>query len=245
VRRTISMTMAALLLAGLAAAPALCQSVSDILEKMIDANGGRKALEAIKDTTMVGDMELPAVGMSGFVTIYHKEPNMFRQEMEIMGMVMVNAYDGEIGWMINPQTGAVEDMDGDALAESKRGAFEFGNAALLEPEKHGITYEFKGKEKLEDKEYFVLVQTFPNDDTNTMYIDTSTYLLYLMKQKGTDMMGSPTDQELIFSDYKKVDGVMAAHVMTIYQGGEEFGIFTLSEIKYNSSLEDSLFAKEK
>lgn len=244
-RRLISISVAGLFLVSMAAAPCFGQSASDILEKMIEASGGRKALEAVKDTTMVGDMELPSAGMSASVTIYHKEPNKFRQEMEIMGMLMTNAFDGEVGWMLNPQSGAIEDVTGDQLEESKKGAFEFGNAAILNPEKYGITYEFKGKETVEDKEYFVLVQTFPNDEINTMYIDTKTYLLYLVKQKGTDMMGSPVDQEQFISDYQKVDGVLAAHSMTVLQGGEEFAIFVMTEIKYNSGLEDSLFAKEK
>ncbi len=244
-RRLITITMMAFLLVGMAAVPVFSQSAADVLEKMIEASGGRKALEAIKDTTMVGEMELPSVGMSAAVTIYHKEPNKFRQEMEIMGMIMTNAFDGEVAWMFNPQSNSVEDVSGDQLEESKKGAFEFGNAALLNPEKYGISYEFKGKETVENKEYFVLVQTFPNDEINTMYVDTETYLLYLVKQKGTDMMEAPVDQEVIFSDYKQVDGVLAAHSMSVFQGGEEFAIFALTEIKYNSGLEDSLFAKEK
>ena len=244
-RRLISFSVMVLLLVSMAVVPAFSQSAADILEKMIEASGGRKPLEAIKDTTMAGEMELPSMGMSAAVTIYHKEPNKFRQEMEIMGMMMTNAFDGEVGWMFNPQSNSVEDVTGDQLEESKKGAFEFGNAALLNPEKYGISYEFKGKETVENKEYFVLIQTFPNDEINTMYVDTDTYLLYLVKQKGTDMMGAPVDQEQFLSDYKKVDGVMAAHSMTVLQGGEEFAIFALTEIKYNSDLEDSLFAKEK
>ncbi|MGB2906273.1 MAG: hypothetical protein WBB73_04180 [Candidatus Aminicenantaceae bacterium] len=244
-RRLISMSLAGLLLVSLVTAPGFGQSASDILEKMIEASGGRKALEAIKDTTMVGEMDMPSMGMSASMTIYHKEPNKFRQDMEVMGMQITNAFDGEVGWMLNPQAGGVQDMPSDALEEAKKRAFEFGNSAFLNPEKYGISYEFKGKEKIEDKEYFVLVQTFPNDEINTMYIDTKTNLLHLIKQKATDMMGAPTDQEMIFSDYRKVDGILASYSMTIFQGGEEFGLFTLMEIKFNSGLEDSLFAKEK
>ncbi len=244
-RRLISMGLTALILLSLAAAPGFCQSASDILEKMIEASGGRKVLEGIKDTTMVGEMDLPSMGMSASMTIYHKEPNKFRQDMEVMGMLMTNAFDGEVGWIIDPQTGTVQDMTGAQLEESKKGAFEFGNSAILNPEKHGITFTFKGKETVEGKEYLVLVETFPNDEVNTLFIDPETYLLHRMKQKGTDMMGGVVDQELFFEDYKKVNGVMYSHSMTIMQAGEEFGVFTLIDVKFNSGLEDSLFAKEK
>ncbi|MFC2142713.1 outer membrane lipoprotein carrier protein LolA [Acidobacteriota bacterium] len=244
-RRLMSMSMAALLLVSLAAAPGFSQDVSDILEKMIEATGGRKVLEAIKDTTMVGEMDLSAAGMQAAVTIYHKEPNKFRQEMEVMGMLMINAFDGETGWFIDPQTQSVQDMTAAQLEESKKEAFEFGTAAILDPEKHGITFTFKGKETVEGKEYLVLVETFPNGEINTLYVEPATYLLRRMKQKGSDLMGSVVDQELIFEDYKKVDGVLFSYSMTILQAGAEFGVFTLTEVTFNSGLEDSLFAKEK
>jgi outer membrane lipoprotein-sorting protein len=185
------------------------------------------------------------MGMSASMTIYHKEPNKFRQDMEVMGMLMTNAFDGEVGWIIDPQTGTVQDMTGAQLEESKKGAFEFGNSAILNPEKYGITFTFKGKETVEGKEYLVLVETFPNDEINTLFIDPDTYMLHRMKQKGTDMMGGVVDQELFFEDYRKVNGVMYSHSMTIMQAGEEFGVFTLIDVKFNSGLEDSLFAKEK
>lgn len=244
-RRLISVGLTALLLLSLAAAPGFCQSASDILEKMIEASGGRKALEAIKDTTMVGEMDLSSIGMTAAATIYHKEPNKFRQEMEVMGQLMVNAYDGEVGWYVDPQTQSVQDMTGAQLEESKKGAFEFGNAAILDPGRYGITFTFKGKETVEGKEYLVLVETFPNDEINTLFIDPDTYMLHRMKQKGTDMMGGVVDQELFFEDYKKANGVMYSHSMTIMQAGEEFGVFTLIDVKFNSGLEDSLFAKER
>ena len=244
-RRLISMGLMALLLTCLTAAFGFGQDASGILEKMIEASGGRNALEAVKDTTMVGEMDLPAMGMTAAATIYHKEPNKVRQEMEVMGMFMVNAYDGETGWSLDPQTGTAQDMTGAQLEELKKGAFEFGNSAILNPGKHGITFTFKGRETVEGKEYLVLVETFPSDESNTLYIDPETFLLHRMKQKGTDLMGSVIDQELIFEDYKKVGGIMFSHSMTILQAGEEFGVFTLTDVRFNSGLEDALFEKEK
>ena len=58
---------------------------ADILEKMIGADGGRRLLEAIKDSTMVREMALPTMGLSASVTIYHEEPNKFRQDQEAKG----------------------------------------------------------------------------------------------------------------------------------------------------------------
>lgn len=244
-KRSIAVVSILLLVCSIAVSPSYAQDASAVLNKLIDASGGRKALEAIKDTTMIGDMELVQMGMSLSFSMYHKEPNMTRQDMEVMGMAMTQAFDGEIAWMINPQTGAVEEQPGMMTEYAKRSALEMGNDALLHPEKHGITYKLKGKESLEGNDYFVVEQIFESGDINTMFIDAKTYLMHKTKGKSMDMMGGEVEQDMVFSDYKKVDGIMMAHSMTILQGGEEFGTMTLTEVKFNSGLEDAFFKMEK
>ena len=89
-KKTMTFGIAALLLGSLVSSSAHAQTAAEVLEKMIEANGGRKALEAIKDTTISGNAEMPSMGVSGSVTTYHKEPGMTRQDMNI-------------GWATKPQ----------------------------------------------------------------------------------------------------------------------------------------------
>jgi outer membrane lipoprotein-sorting protein len=231
-----------LILFSILASPGIGQTADDIVAKMIEAQGGKAALEKIKDSTLSGDMEIVQMGMSGSLTYYQKEPNKMRMDMEFMGMTMTQAYDGQNAWGINPQTGAVEDMPEDQAEEMKRQAL--GNDSVLHPEKYGITYTYKGKETIDGKEYYVLDQTFKDGFTATLYIDTNTNLLYKSKSKGTSLMGTEADQEVFVSDYKKVDGLMVAHEMRIFQDGEEAVTMTFKDVKFNSGLEDSLFEKE-
>ena len=126
-----------------------------------------------------------------------------------------------------------------ALEYTKRDAL--GDEALLHPEKYGITYAYKGKEKLEDKDCFVLEQTFSDGYKSTMYVDSKTYLIYKIKGLSLDMMEIEVDTETILSDYKKVDGVMVPHSVAIFQDGAEFMTITLTDVSFNTGLEDSLF----
>lgn len=57
-------------------------------------------------------------------------------------------------------------------------------------------------------------------------------------------MGIEVESENYMSDYKKVEGMMIPHTMTIFQDGEEAIIMTFTEISINSGLEDSLFKME-
>lgn len=224
--------------------PGFGQDVADILKKRIDARGGRKLVEAIKDMTVTGDIEITQMGLSGTMTMYVKEPNKSRQDIEVMGMIITSAYDGEIAWMINPQTGSSEEVPEDQAAEAKRGALSQGNALLLNPEKHGAKYTFKAKEKVDDKDCLVLLLTFADGHEVTQYVDAKTYLLYKTVQMASGQMGGEVEQEMIFSDFKKVEGYAYPFTVTIIQDGEEFAIMTATEMKINSGLEDSLFQME-
>ncbi len=225
---------------GLMTSPGLAQKSEKILEKMIKAQGGKKVLEKINDTTLTGTFEMPAMGISGTMTIYQKEPNKMRWDAELMGMMMTQAFDGETAWATDPQTGGTQEMPEKMAEDFKRGAL--GRDSLLNPKKFGIAYSDKGKEKIEDKDYLVLEQTFADGYKATIYVDPKTYLVYMSKGMSLNQAGVEVETETYVSDYREVDGVMVAHSMKVFQDGEEFMTMIIDEVTFNSALEDSLFS---
>lgn len=220
------------------------QEAGEVLERMIEAQGGRKALESIKDTTITGTMELVQQGMNATMTMYQKEPNMMRMDLEIMGMVITQAYDGQKGWYVNPQTGTAQEMDENMNKEFQRQAL--GNDSLLNPAKYGIAYAYKGKEKVGDKEYLVLEQTMSDGHKSTLYLDPDTHLMARTRTTTLSPTGGGEIQsETILGDYRKEGEVMTAHTMTILQEGAEFARMTLTKMTFNSGLEDSFFQMSK
>jgi outer membrane lipoprotein-sorting protein len=242
-KKSLSLIICGLFLLALVYAPGHSQTAKDILAKYIEAQGGAKALAVVKDTTISGTMELVSYGMTGTLTLYQKEPNKMRTDVEVMGMLITQAFDGEIAWGVDPQTGATQQMPENMTKEFKRQAL--GNSALLNPEKFGIKYDFTGKEKINDKEYLVLTQTTAEGHVTTIYIDPATYLAYKTKGKTIGETGEELMVESILGDYKKVDGVIMAHSMTTYRDGQEFMRMTLTKVAFNSGLEDSLFQMAK
>ncbi len=230
------------LLAGLTV-PSQAQDAKDLLEKMIKAQGGRAALADVKDATTSGSLEMVQMGMNGSVTLYQKEPDKMRIDIEIMGMVITQAYDGQKAWMTNPQTGSTEEMPETQGQSMRRQAL--GNDSLLNPEKYGITYVLKDKEKVGDKDYLVLEQSFKDGTKATMYIDPATFLVYKAKAKTQDMTGADVEGETVFDDYRKEGDVMVAHKMITYQAGAEFLRMTFTKVSYNAKLEDAFFKMSK
>ena len=219
------------------------QDTDGILKRIIRAQGGRELLESIKDMTTTVDMELTQMGISGSGTMSWKEPNKARIDMEFMGMMITRSFDGETAWVTNPQTGMAENMP-EGVTETIR-CGSFGNSALLDPAKYGIKYTNKGKENIEDKDYLVLDQVHSSGYTISFYIDPETYLIYKVKADSFDQMMTEVVEEVIMSDYKKVEGVMISHVQTILQDGTEYGTITITDVEFNSGLKDSFFKKEE
>jgi len=238
-KKAFSLSFLCLFLMTLIVSPGSGQTAEKILKKMIKAQGGKKVFESVKDMTLSGSAEMTQQGMSGSIAVYKKEPNKRRVDFEVMGMVITQAYDGETAWWVNPQTGSTEEMSEHQAAEMKRESLPI--ISFLYPEKYGISFAYKGKEKIEDKDYFVLEETYPDGFKATFYVDPDTYLIYKTKFKTIGMMGAEVETELIMSDFKKVDGMIMAHSITSFMDGEEFMIITITEVSFNTGLEDSLF----
>ena len=238
-KRIFYTCLISLFLLSLMTSPGLSQEASDILKKMVDALGGKKVLEKVEDMTSSGTLELIQMGMTGSMTMYKKEPNKVRMDIEVMGMIITQAFDGETAWGVNPQTGSSEEMPEQQAENMKRMAL--GIDAFIYPEKYGISFAYKGKEKIEEKEYLVLEQTFSDGHKATLYIDPKTYLTHKTKSTAMDQMGVEVEQETFESDFKKVNGMTIGHSVIIFQGGEEYLKITFTEITFNTGLEDSLF----
>ncbi len=241
-RKFKSICILGLFLATVVATPGMAQTAEQVLAKMIEAQGGRAALEKIEDVTLTGTLEIVSMGISGSLTIYQKEPNKIRMDMEFMGMVMSNAFDGKNAWGVDPQTGSVQDLPEDQAKEFRRMAM--GNKALLNPKDFGITFTFKGKETIEGKDYLLLEQTFDDGEKQTLYIDADTYLVHKTKAMSANMVGVKVDTETFTTDYRKVDGMMVSYSMRVVQEGEEAMVMTFADVAFNKGLEDSLFKKE-
>jgi len=238
-KKKLSMGLMTLAVLGLMLHPAYDQNAEDIIDKMLEAQGGRDLLETIKDVTISGSLELVQMGLNGTITVYSKTPKMRRSDIEVMGMLITQAYDGTKAWMVNPQTGAEEEMPEQLAAYAEREAI--GVDGILHPEKYGITFEFKGKETVEGKDYFHVEQTYSDGYKASVYIDPETYLLYKSKGITLNNMGVEVVAESYPSDFRKVNGMMVAHAITIFQDSEEYLNLAIDEVKTNSGLEDSLF----
>lgn len=213
-----------------------------IRKRMIEALGGEKTLTKINDITLSGNIELIPYGFSGPITIYQKEPDKLRIDAEIMERIYTQAYDGKTAWATNFESGISEEMPEKMAQSIKRDAL--GVDATLHPEKYGITFTFKGKEKIEEKEYLLLEQKYGDGYSIVLYVDPLTYLTYKIVATAFNDLGEEVEAETYYSDYRKKEGVAISFSQTVYQNNELYMKITIEEVSVNRGLPDSFFSMD-
>lgn len=242
-KRIYSLSVFGVFLLILVTSPGFGQSTKRILKRMLDAGGGKKVYESIVDLTMTGSVEMAQQGIQGTLTMYKKEPDKRRVDLDTLGMVIIQAYDGQTARWTNPQTGNVEEMSElDTLSLARQ---SLPLVANIEPEKYGITFTYKGKERVGDRDYHVLEQSYKDGYTILRYVDAETYLTGITRSTRTGPQGIEIQVEQRMSDFREVGGMILAHTVVTYYNGEVFSEITLKEVKFNTGLDDALFRIDK
>jgi hypothetical protein len=213
-------------------------SIDDIVQKSLDACGGKAALEKITSRSYKGTFDLPAMNASGTWERFEKAPNKIYQATEIAGFgTMIEACDGEAAWSQNPMAGFTE-KSGASLADAKLDATF--NREIKFKELFSKISVLK-KDKVGDREAWV-VEAVPAQGTPVkFYFDAENWLVLRMDASREGPQG-PVNVSTYLEDYKEVDGVKMAHSMRMEFG--EFGItMKILEVKSNVEIDDAKFAK--
>lgn len=242
-KKVVWLCFLCIFLIGILRIPLGSQTMDEILKEMIQAHGGKAAIENIKDMKITGTIEVSQQGLRVSFTQYKKEPDKRRIEMKVMDTVQVQGFDGKTAWELNPQTGKAIEIPGEDAMDIKRGSLALG--WILNPEKYGISLVYKGREKIDEKFYLVLEQVYADGDKTVLYVDPETYLTFMIKSKMLDEMMVKVETETFLSDYKSVKGYIMAHKMISYLRGKEYMRIIYKKVKLNTRLRDHLFMMQK
>jgi hypothetical protein len=213
-------------------------TVDQILDKYIQATGGRQAVEKIASRVTKGTVELSAMGLKGEIESYAKAPNKTLTIINFSGLgEFREGYDGKIAWSQNPMMG-LREKSGDELTAIAQTA---DIHAQIKTRQLYSKLEFKGKEKVGTRETYVILATPAVGAPVKMYFDTQTGLM-----ARTDMdFETPQGQfhlESTMDDYREVDGVKIAFLARQKTSVADF-IIKLTEVKHNVAIDDAKFNK--
>jgi outer membrane lipoprotein-sorting protein len=218
-------------------------STAQDLDKILDNHFetiGQKELLDVKTIQATGKAVM--MGMESPFEMVGKRPNKVRITIEFQGAQIIQAYDGETAWMVNPMMGSADPIDmtgpeADGMIESSD-----MDGQLWNYKEKGHQLELEGTEEVDGAEAYVLKLTKKNGNIDYYYLETESYLILKMKSK-TMMNGSETESETLLSNYQEIDGYIMAFTIEQKVGGQTAITIMMDDVKSNVSLEDSIFSK--
>jgi hypothetical protein len=195
-------------------------SVASILDKYLEASGGKAAFEKITSRVSTGTVEITALSVTGTAELSEQAPGKSSLQIHAPGLgIIQSTFDGSRAWLQDPLQGFIS-LTGVGLEVAKAGAIFNKQVRLKELYPNAVLI---GKEKLGGKDTYVLRMGFEK-----WYFDAESGLLL---RRG----------DTYFEDYRDVDGIKLHFKMRddIFSGAGI--IYQFKEIKHNVKIDEAKF----
>ncbi|HEX8766566.1 MAG TPA: hypothetical protein VF740_15460, partial [Candidatus Acidoferrum sp.] len=210
-------------------------TVDSVLDRFVQALGGRAALESIKSMVFTGELTISQLKTTGNTTEYFKYPNFFAFVAEIPGYGKVRTvYDGKTAWNIDPK-GGITEISGPELADISRRSDIHWNLKLKE---FYPGLKVTGRDKVDGIDAWTLEATV-DGWTYRLYFDSATGLLVRFD---TDTHKPAGDSSVLIADYRDVGKVRFAYSASMASSGGGWSR-KLSEVNFNVPIDDAIFAR--
>jgi hypothetical protein len=239
------MLLGTLILIGALGASA--QTVDEIVEKNIAAEGGRQALTKVVSRFATGTIRMPSPAgeLAGTIEILNAAPNKIRSLVKLdlsalgAGSIVVDErFDGTSGYAMDSTQGN-SPITGSRLESLRNSIFP---SPFVDYKERGTKIELAGRERVGDRDVFALILTFASGPAMRLSIDAETYLpLKSIVTVDTPQFGT-VEQAFEFSDFRDVDGVKVAFALKGITGPQPFSV-AFSKIEHNVKIDPSLFVK--
>lgn len=179
------------------------QTVDEIVNKHIDAIGGKDKISAMKSIYIESDMDIMGNQAPSTTTIVYGKGSI--SEINFNGQRIVNCVTADKGgWVINPLMGQAtpETMPEDQVKVGKAQLSPGG--PLLDYAAQGNKIELAGQEDANGVKAWKLLITTKDGAHSVIYIDPATYYIVRTVIK-MNAGGQEVEQGINYADYKKTD----------------------------------------
>src|SRR4051794_6812623 len=206
-----------------------------VLDKYIEATGGKAAYEKNHNEVSTGTMEFVGKGIKGSVASFSAEPNKSYTEIDIQGIGKVKeGSDGNVAWSLSA-------MQGPRIkeGEEKAGALQAArfNAELNWRDVYKA--ETTGMEGVDGNDCYKVLLTPKEGLAMTRYYDKKSNLLVKMVMTVKNPMGEFPVESLV-GDYRQEGAILMPHKITQKAAGQEITI-SIESVKYNAEIPKGKF----
>jgi hypothetical protein len=229
------------------ASTAASQTADEIIEKSIAAMGGRAAHEKITTRIATGELSIgtPAGDIAGTVEMYGAVPNkqrtVIKADLSALGagqLVIDQRFDGTTGYAMDSMQGNRE-ITGSQLENMKAQGFP---NPFMSYKAAGISVKLGAKEKIGDKEAYLLTFEPPAGFPIKTYVDAVSFLpVRTIVRAEVPQMGE-VEQILDPLEFKDYDGVKVPVKFRLTNAMNSITM-TLTKIEHNVAVDSKMFVK--
>ncbi|MGA2882762.1 MAG: hypothetical protein ABSG13_27740 [Bryobacteraceae bacterium] len=240
VRRLLLIATLAAAALHLRAAPEEAPLTADqIVQKHVEALGGADKLNSIQSLVVTGTASI--LGQTEApLTIQVKRPNLMRLEMTFQGRKIVQAFDGNTAWTINPMISSEPKPSSDEDTRAAQESSDFIGGNLVDYKSKGNTVKLVDKEDLEGVAVYKLKITKKNGSVEYDYLDAKSFLPIRTEGRRTQL-GQEILYESKIANYKPVEGVLMPFRLTQLVNGRLAMEITVEKMDANVPLDAEVF----
>ncbi len=221
-----------------------CQGAK-IVAKAIKAHGGSNKLKKFKASVSKSKGKFYGFGEAIEYTqeMSIQLPDRSRIDIDATNFKFMQVLNGDKGWQ--KFNGDTMEMTKEKVAEGQENmhATQVAHLAVLTDKSYELSA--LGDVKVGDRMAVGVRIEHKGHRDVSLFFDKENGLLLKSETRGKDTMNEDKEftSETVFSDYKKVEGVMVAHKIDIKRDGKQYVVSEVSEVKLSEKLDDSVFAK--
>jgi len=220
------------------AKPEAMPTADQIIDNHVKALGGKEVLAKVNSRVAKGKLDIAAANITGTFEAQNKGPNLSSMTAELANFGLVRqGYDGSVAWEANPMVG-LREKTGVELADTK---LEAELHRELKMKELFPKLEVKGKEKVGDKDAYVVLATPKEGTPVKLYFDAQSWLLLKDDQERETPEGKVPTQTF-YEDYREVDGIKMPFKLRQVNPMFEM-VIAFTEIKHNGTIDETKFKK--
>lgn len=216
-----------------------------VLDRYIEALGGRAALERVQTRYVKGEAEMSLMpGAPSTWELITKAPNKRLSILTVPNFgVVTEGFDGLTAWVKNGDA-AVTERVGEEFAKSRRDAVFNRELQMLKVYPDLV---LKGLDKVGPESVYVAETKSAADSVERFAFGVKTgFLLRQESEFGPE--SARVKATVLFEEYRKVDKLVLPHLLRIRMNGpagETEVTLRFKEVKHNVAVEDSRFTRPK
>lgn len=230
----------AVALAVLAVTPAITSAqdlppAEEVIDRYVEAIGGRDAALQSMSSRTVGSFSMPAMGVTGDLTVLTGEDDQMYTSVTIPGMgEMQSGYTGEVGWSVDPLTGPrlLEGAELDAMREQADDRYAVRDPALF------TSIETVGEAEYDGEACWEIAYVWVSGRESSECFSKETGLLIASVSSQESPMGT-VDMVTRMSDYQQFGDLLLPTTMRQSAMGQE-QVMTIESVEFDA-VEDADF----